>query len=256
MDAQGVENADGMIEVYQKVYELTKNAEVTVTEIPDDASSDYAKVTIKTVDFTDAIYEAMLEAVAEGGEAFADVPTWMMKALNTGGEVVEKEVQVRTHKSGDLYEGFNKEFFDALTGGFYDYITVTMTTCTSTDGYEDKTYMLATYDTLHASLDEYNFPDEGIEYTTAEMDAMVSEFASDYNGYDGIAVGGKRIDGGIMLYMFIDYDVASTYTLQRLDLVTSGYGDDISLSVSIDGLEDDGFVCETTDFGSGVLSED
>lgn len=119
LDAQGVENADGMIEVYQKVYELTKNAEVTVTEIPDDASSDYANVTIKTVDFTDAINEAMLEAVAEGGEAFADVPTWMMKALNTGGEVVEKEVQVRTHKSGNLFEGFNKEFFDALTGGFY-----------------------------------------------------------------------------------------------------------------------------------------
>lgn len=253
LDALDDSNADGMIEVYQKVYELTKTAEFTVKEYEDDKSGEYATVTIKTVDFTDALHEAMMEAANEDGEAFADVPAWMMKALSTGGEAVEVEVLVRTHSNGALYDGYNDEFLTALTGGFYDYIATTMTTCTSNDGYEDKTYMLSTYDVVRASLDEYNFPYD--EYAEDEMNVIMDDYVSEYEGYDGLAAGGRQGDNCAVMYMIIDYDVVSLYTLERLDLITSGTGDTISLETSIDGYENDGYTCETTDFGSGVLAE-
>lgn len=255
IDAVEVSNADGMQEVYQKVYELTKSAEVTVTATADDASNEYATVTIETVDIAGAFHEAMAVAAIEGGEAFADVPGWMMDALNGDLDTVEYEVQARTMSNGKLYDGFNDEFFSALTGGFYEYIPATMTTCTSTDGYDDKTYMLAVYDVVTASLDEYNFPFEGVEYTEDEINAVIEEYTSVYAGYDGIEVGGKVEEDRLVIYMYIDYEVVDISDLEALDLVTSGYGSDISLEVSIEGYESDGFECETTDFGSGVLAD-
>ncbi len=256
MDALDDTNADGMVEVYQKVYELTKTAEFTVTEIKDDNTDEYATVVIKTVDFTDALREAMEAAAMEGGDVYEDAPTWMMEALSTGGESVEIEVQVRTHSSGNLYDGFNDEFLAAITGGFYDYIPATMTTCTSTDGYNDKTYMFATYDEVRSSLDVFNLPFEGVEYTEDEINEIIDLYTSDYEGYDGLAVWAESDEDGLVLYMYTDYDVIDTWTLEQLDLITSGYGDTISLQTSISGYESDGYECETTDFGSGVLSED
>lgn len=256
MDALDDENAEGMTAVYQKVYELTKTAEFTFAEESKGESDDgYATVTIKTVDFSNALDEAMAEAIAEGGEAFADVPTWMMKALETGGESVEKEVQIRTKSNNSLYEGFNDEFLEALTGGFYDYILSTMTTCTSSEEDSETTYMLAANDIVHVSLDDYVVSSEGAEVTDEQVNEVISNFESEYGGYDGIEVNGNRVDNGVRLYMVIDYDVASMYTLQRLGLTTSGGSDKIGLSVSIEGLESDGYTCETTDFGSGAASE-
>lgn len=255
LDALEESNVDGMVQVYQKVYELTKNAEYTFVEENKKENDDgYATVTIKTVDFTDAMEEAMEEAIAEGGEAFADVPTWMMKALNTGGEPVEKEVKVRVHENNTLYNSFNDEFLEVLTGGFYDYIMVTMTTCTADNEYKDVTYMLSDGDNVIASLDEYVISFEGMEVADEDIQTVIDEYCQEYDGYDGIAAGGSRIEDGIKLYLFINYDLASTFTLQRLNLITSGFGDGISLKTSISNLEGDGYICETTDFGSGVSS--
>lgn len=94
-------NAEGMPEVYQKAYELTKSAEFTIAEELEPVANDgYVTIRIKTVDFSNAIQEAMLEAANESAEAFADIPTWMMKALSTGGEPVEREASI------DTLEGF------------------------------------------------------------------------------------------------------------------------------------------------------
>lgn len=255
MDALDDTGAEGMIEVYQKVYELTKTAEITVTEKENDLSGEYAVVTIKTVDFTNALNDAMLEAASEDGEAFADAPGWMMKALATGGEPVEKEVEIRTKSNNSLYEGYNEEFYEAITGGFYDYIVSTMTTCKLDNEYNDSTYMLANYDKVEVSLDEYVMQFEGEEYTDEEIDGIIQEFTADYEDCDGIVVGGHKVEDGVRLYMFINYDLASFYTLERLDLASSGDTDIISLSASVKGLENDGYTCEKTDFGSGVISE-
>ena len=56
------------------------------------------------------------------------------------------------------------------------------------------------------------------------------------------------------MYQFVDYNVVTSQTLQLLGMV-SGYADYISLQATIDGYEAEGLTCETTDFGSGVLSE-
>lgn len=258
LDAIDDTDAEGMKAVYQKVYEVTKNAEFTVVKTEESGydNGEYATVTIKTVDYSEALYTAMVEAAVESKDAFVDAPTWMLKALENGGETVEKEVKVRTKTSGILYDGDNDEFFEVLTGGFYDYIVATMTSCEADNGYGDGTYMLSTYDTVRVSLDEYYIPFEGIEYTDDEVNAVIDEFCSEYDKYDGMAVGGERIDDGIRLYMIIDYDLVSMSVLKTLDLVSSGSGDYIGLSTSIKGFESDGYVCETTDFGSGVLAEE
>ena len=248
-------DAEGMKAVYQKVYELTKSAEFSVTKTEESGydNGEYATVTIKTVDFSDALYTAMVEAGVESKEAFVDAPTWMMNALNNGGVTVEKEVMVRTKSNGSLYDG-HEEFFEVLTGGFYDYIVATMTSCEANNGYGDGTYMLSTYDTVRVSLDEYYIPFEGVEYTDDEVNAVINEFASKYEVYDGMAAGGNRVEDGIRLYMIIDYDEVSMSTLKVLDLVSSASGDYIGLKTTINGLESDGYICETTDFGSGVLA--
>lgn len=255
MDALNASEAEGMIEVYQKVYELTKTAEITVTEKENDPSGEYAVVTIKTVDFTSALNDAMAEAASENGEAFGDAPAWMMKALSTGGEAVEKEVEIRTKSNNSLYEGYNDEFYEAITGGFYDYIVSTMTTCKSNDEYDESTYMLATYDKVRVSLDEFVMSLEDAEYTEEEVQGIIDEFTADYEDYDGIKVGGVKVENGVRLYMLINYDEASFYTLERLDLASSGNTDTISLSASVKDFESDGYTCEKTDFGSGVMYE-
>lgn len=256
LDALDETDASGMKEVYQKVYELTKDAEFVVAE--EDKSEDddgYAEVTIKTVDFTNALMTEMANAALEGGDAFADVPTWMMNALNTGGDPVEKTVKVRTHSNGSLYEGYNDELLDVMTGGFYDYIMTTMTSCVENNEYQDASYLLAIYDTLHYSLDEYIFPFDGIEYSDEDVEALIYELTGEFDDADGIVAGGTRVEDGVRIYILINYDVASTFTLNRLGFISSGSGDKISLSASIDGMESEGVSCVTTDFGSGAISE-
>ena len=255
LDAIDDTDAEGMKAVYQKVYELTKDAEFTVTKTEESGyENGYATVTIKTVDFSNALYTAMVEAAVESKEAFEDVPTWMMNALNAGGETVEKEVKVRTNSNGTLFDGYNDDFFEVLTGGFYDYIVATMTSCEANNGYGDGTYMLSTYDTVRVSLDEYYLPFENVEYTDDEVNAVIDEFAAEYEAYDGMAAGGQRVDDDVRLYMIIDYDVVSMHTLMSLELVSSGSADYIGLQTTINGFEKDGYTCETTDFGSGVLT--
>lgn len=255
LDALDDTEASGMTEVYQKVHELTKTAEITIADKEDDASSEYAVVTIKGVDFSKALNEAMMEAAQEGGEAFADVPSWMMKALNTGGEEKEVEVEIRTHSNGTLYDDYSKEFFSALTGGFYRWIGYTMTTCSANNEYNDMTYMLAKDDIVKLTLDEYVLSFEGEEVTDEEIAQTLNEYVAEYEDYDGMTVGGNRVEGGLRMYILIDYDEASFYTLQKLGIASGGNSDTVGLNISIEGFEEEGYTCETTDFGSGVLEK-
>lgn len=257
LNAVGDTDSEGMKGVYQKVYELTSAAEITVVGVSENdgtVSDEYITIQIKTVDFTEALNSAMADAAAEGGEAFADMPGWMMEALNTGGVPVEKEFDVRIDSRGILAgETHNEEFWDVLTGGFYDYITYTMTTCTAEEG---NSYLVASYDHVIYSLDEYYESLEGYELTDEEIAAYVAAFTAEYEGLDGLAAGGGVVDNSVRLYQFVSYETASSYTLQRLGIVSGGYADYISLSASVKGFEAEGVTCETTDFGSGVLDKE
>lgn len=255
MDAIGDTDSTGMKGVYQKVYELTKVADITVVGVSEDDNTidqEYITVQIKTVDFTEALRTAMLEAAAESGEAFADMPGWMMEALNTGGVPVEKEFDVRISSNG-VFAGESQDLYNILTGGFYDYITYTMTSCTDEYG---ASYLLASYDEVLYSLDEYYESMEGYELTEEEINTYIATFTYEYKDLDGLAADGEVVDNSIRLYQFVDYEVASSYTLQRLGIVSGGYADYISLSASVKGFEADGVTCETTDFGSGVLDKE
>lgn len=250
-------NAEGVLAVYQKVYEIAKEAEFSAPEESKDKNNgEYATVMVKTVDFSAALEEAMQAAAAEGGEAFADMPAWMMTALETGGEPVEKEVEVRVKSNGELYgDEYNEEFLDILTVGFYDYIMYTMTSCIPSDEGSDTAYMIASYDVVKVTLDEYVQSDEGVEFTDEEVSQMIDELNSEYVNYDGITVGGNKVDGGIRIYMLIDCTKVDMYTLARLGMVSSSNIDYIGLATSVEGFESSGYTCKSDDFGSGALSE-
>ncbi len=255
MNGVAATNPEGMQEVYQKLHELTKAAEITYaddSQYPDDG---YVTVTIKTVDFTNAMNEAMGNAIAEGGEAFADMSGWMLEALNAGGEPVEVQADIRTMSNNDLDEGHSEDFLKALTGGFYDCITWTMTTCINEADSSQNMYLISNYDAIKISLDEYFLSDEGVAITEEEANMIIAQFASEYEGLDGLASGGFLVEGGLRLYLVTNYDNASSYTLQRLGLTEGGYADYISLSRTKSGFESDGYTCVTTDFGSGVIKE-
>ena len=256
LDAVGDSDSTGMKGVYQKVYELTSKAEITVvgpSKEQGTISDEYITIQIKTVDFSEALEDAMLSAMEEGGEAFADMPGWMMEALNTGGVPVEKEFDVRIDTLGEIYKSHNEEFYDVLTGGFYDYITYTMTTCTSDEG---NSYLMSNYDEIIISYDEYKESVAGYGMTEEDINLYIASFVYDYKDLDGLAAGGYCEDDIVTLYQIVNFETASSYTLQRLGIVDGGSYDYISLKVTIDGYEELGMTCETTDFGSGVLKKE
>ncbi|MBE5865365.1 MAG: hypothetical protein E7292_04010 [Lachnospiraceae bacterium] len=256
LDAVGDTDSTGMKGVYQKVYELTKAAEITIVGVSEEQQSisdEYITIKIKTVDFSEALQEAMTAAMEEGGEAFADMPGWMMEALNTGGVSVEKEFDVRIDTNGGLYtKTHNEELYETLFGGFYDYIAYTMTTCTAEEGCS---YLMASKDEIIISYDEFSESVAGYGLTDADIDAYIAEFMFEYKDLDGVAAGGYCEDEVVTLYQIVNYEAASAFTLQRLGIVSGGSYDYISLNSTIKGFEADGMTCETTDFGSGVLTK-
>lgn len=255
LDAVGDADSTGMKGVYQKVYELTSKAEITVvgpSKEQGTISDEYITIQIKTVDFSEALENSMLAAMEEGGEAFADMPGWMMEALNTGGVPVEKEFDVRIDTLGKIYNSHNDEFYDVLTGGFYDYITYTMTSCTSDEG---NSYLIADHDEVIFSYDEYSESVAGYGMTEEDIELYIAAFMLEYEGLDGLAAGGYYEGDIVTLYQIINFKTASSYTLQRLGMVDGGYYDYISLDVTVEGYEAGGMTCETTDFGSGVLAK-
>lgn len=250
MDALDDENPEGIAEIYQQVWNMTKDAEVHVEQ----EDSDTAVVTVKTVDIKDAMVKAMDAAAMESKESYADVMGWMSAALDSCEKTTEIEVKVRTHSSGRLIDGQADDLFMALTGNFYYFITTTMTTCEAIDG--TSTYMLGVYDNVYTSLDEYVISDEGIPYTDEEVEYLVDEYINSYGAFhdaEGTVIGGTRVEGGIRLYVYVNYEIADTYALYNMGLITTSADTSISVKLSIDGLKEQGYSCKRTDFGSGYL---
>ena len=91
--------------------------------------------------------------------------------------------------------------------------------------------------------------------TEEDIELYIAAFMLEYEGLDGMAAGGYYEDDVVTLYQIINFKTASSFTLQRLGIVDGGAYDYISLKVTVDGYEDQGMTCETTDFGSGVLAK-
>lgn len=244
-------STDGMNAVYQKVHELTKDVEISCEK----TDSLDVTVTIKTKDASKSIEDAMLEAAAEGPEAFADMPGWLLKGLDNA---VDKEQTCTFNTRNPDLKGFsmasNHEFLEALTAGVYPYLGCTMTTCI--DSSDDSSYYLvANGDIVHYSTDYYFLSLEGLEYTDEDLSELEAEISKELVTSDGIVSGILHGDNSIGEYMYINYDEASSYTLSKLGLVDSSRASDISLSATISGFESEGMTSETTDFGSGIIEK-
>ncbi|MBE5865364.1 MAG: DUF1307 domain-containing protein [Lachnospiraceae bacterium] len=252
MKAVDGSGAGEMQEIYAKVYELTQNAEITV--VGQGTDKDRVKVKIKTVDYSDAFYNSMITAMKESGTKFMDAPGWMQDALSKPGKTVERELEVHVKPNGKMYDAnYNAEFFDVLTGGFYDYIGCTMAGCVADSS---KVYMLGNADKVIYSLDEYRETISGSGMTAGNVNGVITHYKAKYAGLAGVEAGGVYTEPVVRLYVLVDYKLATTNSLEKMGIVAGSATGDVSLSASVKGLQASGYNCEVTDFGVGVESEE
>ncbi len=245
-------STEGMNAVYQKIHELTQNVEISCEE----TDSFDMPVTIKTKDASEAIETAMMEAAAAGPEAFADMPTWLLKGLDNA---VDKEITITFNTRNPDMKGYsmasNHEFLEALTAGAYPFLSSTMTTCIDSAN-DSKYYMVAKGDTVNYSTDYYYLPLEGLGLGEEDLLELENAIKSDLVNAEGIASGILQGDDYIGEYMYINYNDASNVTLHRIGLVDSlDKSATISLSATVSDFESQGMTIETTDFGSGMIEK-
>lgn len=143
--------------------------------------------------------------------------------------------------------------YEQLTGGFYDYIDMTMTTCTA----ENDSYYVAAQGDSIVGMVETAVQTEGTEGLTEED---VQAYEDGFQAMTGVAAkAGLREDGSVELRFGVDFDQASSTALANLgvisDRVTSS-GGYLSLWSTVDSFKADGMTCETNDFGSGAAPEE
>lgn len=258
----GVANgsAGEMTEVYKKVHELTKNCEFTVKAVEGKEAWGEVEVTLKSVDlsvpFVSALDWAIQEQTNNGDTTFSDMPAWIMEGFaQIEAEPFEETFSVNVGCS----EGNEKidtntcrDFFDALCGYYYDYIDVTMTTCTI----EGDTYEIcARGDEIIGMVETYLYSyEDGL--TKENATEVVPSITSEYAGMEGIFVAAEPKDDALHFRLGVDFLFANNSNLYKIGLVdspsSSGY---LSLGSTIVGFEKDGMTCESTDFGSGVIEE-
>lgn len=245
-------STEGMNAVYQKIHELTQDIEVSCEK----TDSFDMPVTIKTKDASESIETAMLEAAKEGPEAFADMPSWLLKGLDNA---VDAEVTITFDTRNPDMKGYsmasNPRFLEALTAGAYPYISCTMTTCIDSEN-EYEYYMVAKGDTVKYSADYSLFSLEGLDMTDDDLRELEDILKDELVNATGIVSGILYGDNYIGEYMYINYDDADNLTLNRIGIINSyDRSATISLSSTVDNYESAGLTTETTDFGSGVIAK-
>ncbi len=259
----GVANGDAgeMTEVYKKVHELTKNCEFTVKAVEGKEAWGEVEVTFKSVDvsscFVSALDWAIQEDTKNGDATFSDMPGWIME----GFEEIEAESFEETFSVNvGCSEGNEKidtntcrDFFKALCGYYYDYIDVTLTTCTS----KEDTYVLVSRgDEIIGMVETYLYAyEDGL--TKENCVELLPSLTADYAMMDGIYAEAEAKDDAIHFRLGVDFLFASDVHLYNIGLIDSpSNAGHLSLASTINGFEKDGMTCETTDFGSGVLAEE
>lgn len=250
-------NTEGMNAVYQKIHELTQDVEISCEK----TDSFNMPVTIKTKDASESIEAAMIEAAKEGPEAFADMPSWLLKGLDNA---VDKEITITFNTRNPDMKGYsmssNREFLEALTAGTYQYLSSTMTTCIDAAN-ESEYYLVAKGDTVNYSTDYYFMSlDElgldGMELGEDDFRELEDYLKDDLVNADGIVSGTMHGDNYIGEYMYVNYDKASNITLHSIGLVNSlDSSAIISLSATVSDFESQGMTIEKTDFDSGVIEK-
>lgn len=256
---QGQENGGEMAEVYKKVWELTKDFTFTAEAVEGKEAWGEVTLHLQSNEIVSGIPDAMwsaIQAQAENGDdSFANLPKWLGDALETGGAIDEELTVYVSHRSdGDRIDSSAcREFYEQLTGGFYDYIDMTMTTCTA----ENDTYYVAAQGDSIVGMVETAVQTEGTEGLTEED---VQAYGDSFNAMDGVAANASlNEEGNVVLQFGVDFNQASSTALANLgvisDRVTSS-GGYLSLWSTIDSFKQGGMTCETNDFGSGAASSE
>ena len=256
---QGQENSGEMAEVYKKVWELTKDFTFTAEAVEGKEAWGEVTLHLQTNEIVSGIPGAMWSAIQaqteNGDDSFADLPGWLGDALQTGDPIDEELTVYVSHRSdGDRIDSSAcREMYEQLTGGFYDYIDMTMTTCTA----ENDSYYVAAQGDSIVGMVETAVQTEGTEGLTEED---VQAYEDGFQAMTGVAAkAGLREDGSVELRFGVDFDQASSTALANLgvisDRVTSS-GGYLSLWSTVDSFKADGMTCETNDFGSGAAPEE
>ncbi|MCI8584299.1 MAG: hypothetical protein HFI92_00110 [Lachnospiraceae bacterium] len=256
---QGQENGGEMAEVYKKAWELTKDFTFTAEAVEGKEAWGEVTLHLQSNDIVSGVPGAMWAAIQaqteNGDDSFSNLPKWLGDALATGEPIDEELTVYVSHRSdGDRIDSSAcREMYEQLTGGFYDYIDMTMTTCTA----ETDNYQIAAMGDSIIGMVETAVQTEGTEGLTAED---VQGYEDGFGMMDGVAAkAGLMDDGSVELRFGVDFNRASSTALANLGVISdrlNSYGGYLSLVSTISSFEEGGMTCETNDFGSGAASSE
>lgn len=262
MAGVGSNSTGDMMEVYKKVHELTKNVEFTAKSVEGRERWGEVEVTMKNVNVGASVAAMMNSVIQEqvktAGNEFADVPSWIVTILSEEQQPFEKTFNINvgcSEGNEKLDTNTNREFFNALCGYYYEYIDLTLTTCTQAG---DKYEIFSCGDEIYGMVQTNEEAYEG-GVTKENAAEAIAAYAATYANEEGIYAGGIAQDANILSTFGVDFNVANSNTLYEMGIVserdTAGYTGYLSLASTISGFESSGMTCETTDFGSGVLAD-
>lgn len=254
MEGESVPMMDG---VYQKVCQEMGDFTYTLEDGP---APSIVMVKMTSMDYGTAIETAMSEAIRtqtqEGGDAFTDVAGWITTGLETAEMGEEQEYHcVMTGKDGGYFlehRGYpDVDFLNGITGGFYDYADVKLTTCTGgSGGQKQVSYIVSMGDRIIGYIETTTEPFDTAAMTSEEKEAFAAQVSSGTEELEGVYSGVQFGEGEITLSIGIDFNRASSTMLMKAGIVNGKYnfnfGDKyLSLSSTIHGFEKGGMVCET-----------
>lgn len=211
-------------------------------------------VRIQSRDYDAAICEAMNAAiraqVEEGGDPFSNYAGWLSQGVSQAamGEEGEEVMTVSKENGGKIDTIESWDFFDRLTGGFYDYADLTMTTCTLANEEQESTYYIASRGDYVIGCIMVDAITLDLSGATEEDVALLVEAAEqELRGMKGIYGKVEAEDGKFSTTVGIDFNEVEQVNLIKMGLIegSRGYNEHLSLETTIEGFESQGMTCVT-----------
>ena len=259
LPAAAGESVPEMDAAYKKFCEQLKDITFTVTEAENRFIS-WADITVQTRNYGSAIRYAMAEALyyqcVEGGDAFCNVGSWLENGIDYAEMTVEgTETVTMSARNGRYYienSGYHDlTVLDLITGGFYEYANLTMTTCERVDEYGIlyEYYVAAVGDEIIGYLTKTTEPYDTSVFTEEDIAELQAYYDELNFSQEGIYMGFEILDGAYVSLMGIDFYTASQTALVNAGIVSGRYKtmgtEYLSLRSTIKGFTEDGFTCVT-----------
>ena len=257
----GQESVPEMDEIYRAFCDGLKDMTFTVTV--DNTTSqfvEFLEVHAQQRDYDLAIRTAMAEALRsqceEGGDAFSDMAGWMRQAIADAapGEAGDAHATM-VGKSGDYtldHRGYpDVAFLNLVTGGFYEYIDCSMTTCTMRKGGNRYTYYLAARgDEVVGYLTEIEESYNPADIPEEDRAAIQAYYAQQADALTGVYAGVHFGEDKVTTVTGIDFNEASQTAMINAGIVSGKYTGNttnnyLSLRATINGFKEDGMTCTT-----------